>query len=178
MVSAIEGLKGINSDTPVVPISILIISLLFLIQQFGSKVIGKSFGPLMVIWFTMLEVLGASQIVYFLPILKAFNPYYAVHLLATYPSWFLILGAYLCTTGAEALYSDLGHCGIKNIRVSWIFVKTTLILNYLGQGAWILTYLDLLTETTNSFYAIKCPKVFFIFGVIMAIRRHITQSKC
>jgi KUP system potassium uptake protein len=177
VVSAIEGLKGINSDTPVVPISILIISLLFLIQQFGSKVIGKSFGPLMVIWFTMLGVLGASQIIHFLPILKAFNPYYAVHLLATYPSWFLILGAvFLCTTGAEALYSDLGHCGIKNIRVSWIFVKTTLILNYLGQGAWILTHLDSLTKTTNPFYAIM-PESFLIFGVLMATVAAIIASQ-
>lgn len=177
VVSAIEGLKGINSDTPVVPISILIISLLFLIQQFGSKVIGKSFGPLMVIWFTMLGVLGASQIVHFLPILKAFNPYYAVHLLVTYPSWFLILGAvFLCTTGAEALYSDLGHCGIKNIRVSWIFVKTTLILNYLGQGAWILTHLDSLTKTTNPFYAIM-PESFLIFGVLMSTVAAIIASQ-
>ncbi|HZK69046.1 MAG TPA: KUP/HAK/KT family potassium transporter [Paludibacter sp.] len=177
VVSAIEGLKGINGDTPVVPISILIISLLFLIQQFGSKVIGKSFGPLMVIWFTMLGVLGASQIVHFLPILKAFNPYYAVHLLVTYPSWFLILGAvFLCTTGAEALYSDLGHCGIKNIRVSWIFVKTTLILNYLGQGAWILTHLDSLTKTTNPFYAIM-PESFLIFGVLMSTVAAIIASQ-
>lgn len=168
VVSAIEGLRGLNSETPVVPISILIISVLFIIQQFGTKVIGKSFGPMMVIWFSMLGVLGLMEIVEYAPILKAFNPYYAIHLLLNYPNWFLILGAvFLCTTGAEALYSDLGHCGIKNIRVSWVFVKITLILNYLGQGAWVLTHMDKLTETTNPFYALM-PESFLIFGVIMA----------
>ena len=177
VVSAIEGLKGLNSETPVVPISILIISLLFIIQQFGTKVIGKSFGPMMVIWFSMLGILGLKEIFEFTPILKAFNPYYAIHLLANYPSWFLILGAvFLCTTGAEALYSDLGHCGINNIRVSWIFVKSTLILNYLGQGAWILTHMNQLTESTNPFYALM-PESFLIFGVIMATVAAIIASQ-
>lgn len=168
VVSAIEGLRGLNSSTPVVPISIIIISLLFFIQQSGTKVIGKSFGPLMVVWFGMLGILGFKEIFEYTAILKAFNPYYAIHLLINYPNWFLILGAvFLCTTGAEALYSDLGHCGIHNIRVSWIFVKTTLVLNYLGQGAWILTHLDKLTEGVNPFYAMM-PESFLIFGVIMA----------
>jgi len=177
VVSAIEGLKGLNSDTPVVPISILIISFLFMIQQFGTKVIGKSFGPMMVIWFTMLGVLGIMEIGKFLPILKAFNPYYAINLLMNYPNWFLILGAvFLCTTGAEALYSDLGHCGIKNIRVSWIFVKLTLILNYLGQGAWVITHMKQLTGNTNPFYAIM-PESFLIFGVIMATAAAIIASQ-
>jgi len=168
VVSAIEGLRGLNSSTPVVPISIIIISALFLIQQFGTKIIGKSFGPMMVIWFSMLGILGLIEIFKFTPILKAFNPYYAANLLITSPSWFLILGAvFLCTTGAEALYSDLGHCGIKNIRVSWVFVKSALILNYLGQGAWVITHLDQITETTNPFYALM-PESFLIFGVTMA----------
>jgi KUP system potassium uptake protein len=177
VVSAIEGLRGINPSTPVVPISILIISALFIIQQFGTKIIGKSFGPMMVIWFTMLGVLGLRQIVEFTPILKAFNPYYAIHLLINFPNWFLIMGAvFLCTTGAEALYSDLGHCGIKNIRVSWIFVKSTLLLNYLGQGAWILTHMDKVNETTNPFYTIM-PESFLIFGVIMATVAAIIASQ-
>lgn len=168
VVSAIEGLKGIYPETPVVPISIIIISVLFFIQQFGTNAIGKSFGPIMFIWFGMLGLLGLLQIVEFLPILKAFNPYYAYQLLANYPNWFLILGAvFLCTTGAEALYSDLGHCGINNIRISWVFVKITLILNYLGQGAWILNNLGSINETTNPFYAIM-PQGFLIFGVILA----------
>ena len=177
VVSAIEGLRGINPSTPVVPISILIITALFIIQQFGTKVIGKSFGPMMVIWFSMLGILGLRQIVEFTPILKAFNPYYAVHLLVNFPNWFLIMGAvFLCTTGAEALYSDLGHCGIKNIRVSWVFVKSTLLLNYLGQGAWILTHMNQVNETTNPFYTIM-PERFLIFGVIMATVAAIIASQ-
>ncbi|HEY6915204.1 MAG TPA: KUP/HAK/KT family potassium transporter, partial [Paludibacter sp.] len=177
VVSAIEGLRGINPNTPVVPISILIISALFIIQQFGTKVIGKSFGPMMVIWFSMLGILGLRQIVEFTPILKAFNPYYAIHLLIHFPNWFLIMGAvFLCTTGAEALYSDLGHCGIKNIRVSWIFVKSTLLLNYLGQGAWILTHMSEVNESTNPFYTMM-PESFLIFGVIMATIAAIIASQ-
>lgn len=177
VVSAIEGLRGINPNTPVVPISIFIISLLFIIQQFGTKVIGKSFGPMMVIWFVMLGGLGLISIIDYSPILKALNPYYAIHLLINFPNWFLIMGAvFLCTTGAEALYSDLGHCGIKNIRISWIFVKGALILNYLGQGAWILTHADQITETTNPFYALM-PENFLIFGVIMATIAAIIASQ-
>jgi KUP system potassium uptake protein len=168
VVSAIEGLRGLNPSTPVIPISVIIISALFLIQQFGTKVIGKSFGPLMVIWFGMLGILGFKEVITYLPILKAFNPYYAVHLLINFPDWFLIMGAvFLCTTGAEALYSDLGHCGINNIRVSWVFVKSTLILNYLGQGAWILTHMNEVTKEVNPFYSIM-PQWFLIFGVAMA----------
>lgn len=168
VLSAVEGLKTINADTPVIPITILIISVLFLIQQFGTDVIGKSFGPLMVIWFGMLGTFGVLGIADYWPILKAFNPFYAVNLLINYPHWFLILGAvFLCTTGAEALYSDLGHCGIKNIRISWIYVKSTLILNYLGQGAWILAHKGQINESTNPFYGMM-PQGFLFFGIIMA----------
>ena len=177
VVSAIEGLRGINPSTPIVPISIVIIAVLFFIQQFGSKAIGKSFGPIMVLWFVMLGTLGLMQIVQYTPILKAFNPYYAINLLINYPNWFLILGAvFLCTTGAEALYSDLGHCGINNIRVSWIFVKTTLILNYLGQGAWVLMNMNNLTESTNPFYAIM-PESFLFFGVMLATAAAVIASQ-
>jgi KUP system potassium uptake protein len=177
VVSAIEGLKGINPNTPVVPISIGIITALFFIQQFGSKAIGKSFGPIMVVWFSMLGILGFMQITHYALILKAFNPYYAINLLINYPNWFLILGAvFLCTTGAEALYSDLGHCGIRNIRVSWIFVKSTLILNYLGQGAWVLTHMNSLHSETNPFYTIM-PESFLFFGVVMATAAAIIASQ-
>lgn len=177
VVSAIEGLKGIYPQTPIVPISIIIITVLFFIQQFGTNIIGKSFGPIMFLWFSMLGVFGMIHIFEFLPILKAFNPYYAVQLLYNYPNWFLILGAvFLCTTGAEALYSDLGHCGIKNIRISWIFVKTTLVLNYLGQGAWVLNNLNTLTEATNPFYAMM-PAGFLIFGVALATAAAIIASQ-
>lgn len=177
VVSAIEGLRGLNPSTPVIPISIIIISAIFLVQQFGTKAIGKSFGPLMVIWFGMLAILGAKEIVNYLPILKAFNPYYAVHLLVNFPDWFLIMGAvFLCTTGAEALYSDLGHCGINNIRVSWVFVKSSLILNYLGQGAWVLTHMDQITAETNPFYT-TMPQWFLLFGVAMATIAAIIASQ-
>ena len=142
--AAIEGLDnlpllhGIELNTILI-IVIIIISLLFFMQQFGTNSLGKMFGPVMIIWFGMLAVLGISHIADDLEILKAFNPYYAIKLLTQYPKGFLLLGAvFLCTTGAEALYSDLGHCGRGNIRMSWIFVKTALILNYLGQGAYLL----------------------------------------
>ncbi|TBO42438.1 KUP/HAK/KT family potassium transporter [Pedobacter kyonggii] len=136
--SAIEGLTN-KFEVPVIPIVLTILTILFIIQQFGTNLVGKLFGPVMFVWFAVLGVLGMSFIVKDFSILKAFNPYYAIHLLVTNKLAFLILGGvFLCTTGAEALYSDLGHCGRNNIRTSWIFVKLTLILNYLGQGVWIL----------------------------------------
>ena len=136
--SAIEGLTS-KFDVPVIPIVITILTILFIIQQFGTNMVGKLFGPVMFVWFAVLGVLGVSFVIKDLSILKAFNPYYAIHLLVTNKLAFLILGGvFLCTTGAEALYSDLGHCGRNNIRISWVFVKLTLILNYLGQGVWIL----------------------------------------
>lgn len=136
--SAIEGLTS-KFDVPVIPIVITILTILFIIQQFGTNMVGKLFGPVMFVWFAVLGVVGVSFVIKDFSILKAFNPYYAIHLLVTNKLAFLILGGvFLCTTGAEALYSDLGHCGRNNIRISWIFVKLTLILNYLGQGVWIL----------------------------------------
>lgn len=168
VVSAIEGLKAINPVTPVVPISIAIITGVFFVQQFGTSAIGKLFGPFMFLWFLMMGTMGFMHITQFLPILKSFNPYYAVRLLVDYPDWFMILGAvFLCTTGAEALYSDLGHCGRKNIMVSWTYVKIMLILNYLGQGAWIIAHIGNIGMDVNPFYAIM-PRWFLIIGVIMA----------
>lgn len=168
VVSAIEGLKGIDPDIPVVPLSILIVSVLFFIQQFGTAAIGKSFGPLMLLWFLMLGMLGIIHLSDHLAVFKAFNPYYAIMLLKSSPEWFLILGAvFLCTTGAEALYSDLGHCGKKNIRISWGLVKTMLIINYLGQGAWMIKNMGRLPADINPFFAIV-PQSFLIFSVIMA----------
>ncbi len=137
--SAIEGLKVKFPEVPVIPIVISIIAFLFIIQQFGTNLVGKLFGPIMFLWFAVLGFLGASQIIHDPSIFRALNPYYAIHLLVNNPSALLILGGvFLCTTGAEALYSDLGHCGRKNIRVTWVFVKSMLILNYLGQGVWVL----------------------------------------
>lgn len=177
VLSAIEGLKAYEPETPIIPICLCIISVLFLIQQFGTNAIGRFFGPLMFVWFTMMGVLGIGHIADFLPILKAFNPYYALKLLTHDPEWFLILGAvFLCTTGAEALYSDLGHCGAKNIRVSWAFVKSMLILNYLGQGAWIIKHADSLAPDVNPFYAIM-PRSFLFFGITMATIAAIIASQ-
>jgi len=146
--SAIEGLNLVpafakdivpgNAIVLIIVISIMV--LLFFFQQFGTKVVGSAFGPVMLMWFLMIGGLGLSQLVHDPGIFKALNPYYGARLLMDHPSGFWLLGAvFLCTTGAEALYSDLGHCGRKNIQMSWIFVKTTLMLNYLGQGAWVLT---------------------------------------
>ena len=140
--SAIEGLKilypALNQETIVIVV-IAIISLLFAFQQFGTKVVGAAFGPIMLVWFSVIATLGVAQIMHHPGVLAALNPMYAVRLLVEYPKGFWLLGAvFLCTTGAEALYSDLGHCGRKNIRTSWVFVKTALVLNYLGQAAWTM----------------------------------------
>jgi KUP system potassium uptake protein len=137
--SAIEGLKIYNPETPVVIITIVILFVVFVVQQFGTASIGKFFGPIMVTWFLVLGIFGSIHIFDHIEIIRAFNPMYAYNLITHSSSAIVIMGAvFLCTTGAEALYSDLGHCGAKNIRVSWIFVKVMLILNYLGQGAWLL----------------------------------------
>lgn len=137
--SAIEGLNLINPGLPVVPVVLVIIGILFFIQQFGTNIVGSSYGPIMLVWFLMLALLGLSQIVLHPAILEAISPVYAFRFLSEYPGGFILLGAvFLSTTGAEALYADLGHCGRQNIRVSWIFVKTCLLLNYFGQGAWLL----------------------------------------
>ena len=177
VLSAIEGLKVYEPETPVVPIALCIVTVLFFIQQFGTNMIGKLFGPLMLLWFSMLGVLGAMHIGDYNPILQAFNPLHAIHLLTSNPEWFLILGAvFLCTTGAEALYSDLGHCGINNIRTSWAFVKVMLILNYLGQGAWIIAHVNNLTSGLNPFYAIM-PHAMLFFGIVMATIAAIIASQ-
>lgn len=175
--SAVEGLKLFNPQIPVIPIVIIIIAALFFMQQFGTSFIGKAFGPIMLIWFMTLGVLGFSQLLSYPMIFKAFNPYYAYNLLAHYPHGILLLGAvFLCTTGAEALYTDLGHCGLKNIRMTWGFVKVMLILNYLGQGAWVLNHLDNLAIDTNPFYAVM-PQWFLPFGIILATTAAVVASQ-
>ena len=137
--SAVEGLRLIKPDIPTIPIVIAILTILFIIQQYGTKIVGATFGPMMTIWFSMLAALGVMGIWGHWYILKAINPYYAFQLLVNYPGGFWLLGGvFLCTTGAEALYSDLGHCGRVNIRVSWTYVKAALLLNYFGQGARLL----------------------------------------
>lgn len=175
--SAIEGLRGISADVPVIPIVIVIITLIFVIQPMGTGAIGRFFGPFMLCWFLMLGALGISEMVGNLSILKAFNPYYAIWLLVNHPAWFLILGAvFLCTTGAEALYSDLGHCGKSNIAYSWGFVKLMLVLNYLGQGAWLLGSEVAYTRGINPFYSMM-PGWFLIFGIAMSTGAAIIASQ-
>lgn len=177
--SAIEGLTNKFDHVPIIPIVIGILSVLFVIQQFGTNLVGKLFGPVMFIWFTVLGTVGISFVVKDFSILSAFNPYYAIHLLVNNNMAFIILGGvFLCTTGAEALYSDLGHCGRNNIRMSWIFVKITLVLNYLGQGVWILkngaTYIP--GAKMNPFFEIV-PEQYQIPMVILATMAAIIASQ-
>lgn len=177
IVSAIEGTLIKNPRIPVVPIAVMIITLLFLIQKFGTKMIGKSFGPIMFIWFSMLGILGMVQLLQFPQILHALNPAYAFDFLTKYPKGFVLLGAvFLCTTGADALYSDLGHCGRNNIRITWGFVKICLLLNYFGQGAWILKNVDFVNEWTNPFFAIM-PSWFLMPGIVIATVAAIIASQ-
>jgi len=183
--SAVEGLRqlpgaGQISDWTIIYIVLGILTVLFFLQQFGTASIGKLFGPIMTIWFLMLALIGIGHISDDWYIFKAFSPHYAIRLLTVYPKGFWILGAvFLCTTGAEALYSDLGHCGKWNIRYSWIFVKSCLILNYLGQGAWLLAQhrnqiFDVLHK--NVFYG-TMPEWFRLFGIIIATAAAIIASQ-
>jgi KUP system potassium uptake protein len=175
--SAIEGLRYFDPDIPTVPIVISIIFVLFFIQQFGTSFIGKFFGPVMLAWFLMLGLLGINSLSTNFEILKAINPYYAFNLLVNTEYGFLLLGAvFLCTTGAEALYADMGHCGRKNIRVSWIFVKLCLLINYFGQGAWLLNRSGVGLEGNNPFYSIM-PQWFLFTGIIIATIAAIVASQ-
>lgn len=174
VVSAIEGLNLVYPNISVLPIVLIIIAFLFLFQQLGTKFLGSSFGPIMFLWFLMLGIFGLNQLIHAPYVVKAFNPYYAYILLEKYPGGFLLLGAvFLCTTGAEALYSDLGHCGLKNIRITWVYVKITLILNYLGQGAWLLTHSF---KGENPFYTIM-PTWFLIPGIGIATSAAVIASQ-
>lgn len=188
--SAVEGLqelpalRGMTTETVVI-IVLIILSLFFFMQQFGTASIGKMFGPVMFVWFTMLAVLGSAHLLDDLSIFKALSPHYAIEFLRNYPHGFWLLGAvFLCTTGAEALYSDLGHCGRNNIRYSWIYVKTCLLINYFGQGAYLLAHHKgmQITEQAkatlgiNAFYDLM-PNWFVIAGVIIATSAAIIASQ-
>ncbi|MBG0860893.1 MAG: KUP/HAK/KT family potassium transporter [Bacteroidales bacterium] len=174
--SSIEGLKLYNPEIPVIAIVLLIFAVLFLMQQYGTNIVGSSFGPIMLLWFSMLSILGFGQLIQHPEVLKALNPYYSVLFLTKYPGGFILLGSvFLATTGAEALYSDLGHCGLKNIRISWLFVKTALVLNYLGQCAWLINKGGLQSEV-NPFYGIM-PGWFLIPGIFIATAAAIIASQ-
>ncbi|MEP7142369.1 MAG: KUP/HAK/KT family potassium transporter [Ferruginibacter sp.] len=188
--SAIEGLKELPrfrglSQHMIVYIVLGILTAFFFTQQFGTASIGKMFGPIMSLWFAMLAILGLIHIADDFSIFQALNPYHAIHFLVTYPQGFWLLGAvFLCTTGAEALYSDLGHCGRGNIRISWIYVKLCLLINYFGQGASLLKHhnlklLDAKTlqaEGINAFYDLM-PDWFIVPGVIIATTAAIIASQ-
>lgn len=178
--AAVEGLRFFKPELNTVPIVIGILCGLFFIQQFGTSFIGKFFGPMMTAWFLMLGTLGVYRLVDDWSVLSSLNPYYTYLLLKTHPSGILILGAvFLCTTGAEALYSDLGHCGKQNIRISWVFVKLMLVLNYFGQGAWLISHegktLDMF-KSGNPFYAMM-PESFVPYGIIIATIAAVVASQ-
>jgi len=193
--SAVEGLGGVKGlENIIVPgnnltvgIVLAIISLLFFFQRFGTKIVGFAFGPIMLIWFSMILVLGFLQVINHVEILKSLNPYYAYDLLMHYPKGFWLLGAvFLCTTGAEALYSDLGHCGRQNIQVSWMFVKTALIINYMGQGVFLLIKFTAFKAAhpeqafylsdVNPFYELM-PPWFLLAGICIATVAAIIASQ-
>src|SRR6267154_705699 len=175
--SAIEGLRINYPHIPTVPIAIGILVLLFFFQQFGTNIVGKTFGPIMMVWVIMIGGLGLLHLSHNLKVLQAVNPIYAWNLLVQYPKGFWLLGdVFLCTTGAEALYSDLGHCGKGNIRVGWGFVKVTLLLNYFGQGAWLLTQEGTLLNGKIPFYAMV-PNELLIFSIVVATMAAIIASQ-
>ncbi len=183
--SAIEGLSMVKGlENTIIPgnfltvgIVVAILSLLFFFQRFGTQVIGKAFGPIMTIWFTMLLVFGVKEILQHTDILNALNPYYGYDLLVNYPKGFWLLGAvFLCTTGAEALYSDLGHCGIKNIRITWIYVKISLVVAYLGQAAWLMHQGEILLNGRNPFFEI-IPTWFLLPSIIISTCATIIASQ-
>src|SRR6478609_4346544 len=175
--SAVEGIRLLYAEIPTTGIVIVILLSLFLFQQFGTAVVGKTFGPIMFIWFFMLAVLGANQLFQNTAVLKALNPIYAYQLIVNFPNGFFLLGAvFLCTTGAEALYSDLGHCGRGNVRLSWGLVKICLLLNYFGQGAWLLTQQGHTLGDLIPFYSIM-PQQFLFIGIIVSTLATIIASQ-
>lgn len=177
VITSMEGLHNIIPAVPIIPATLLIVFALFLIQPLGTGALGKYFGTFMLIWFIMIGALGMNWLIHDFSVFKAFNPLYAIHFLIEAPQTMFILGAvFLCTTGAEALYSDLGHCGLKNIRISWVFVKIMLIVNYLGQAAWIIHNEDLLYHGVNPFFAMM-PSWFGLIGVLIATIAAIIASQ-
>lgn len=175
--SAVEGLEKVAPHLPTVPIVIVILSGIFFFQRFGTQLVGATFGPVMAVWFTMLFVLGIVQVSHYPEIVSALSPHYAIELLTLYPQGFWLLGAvFLCTTGAEALYSDLGHCGKRNIRLTWVFVKICLVVNYLGQAAWLLHQGGTNLAGRNPFFEMM-PHWFLIPGILIATAAAIIASQ-
>ena len=175
--SAIEGLKPANPHLPVIQIVLVILVLLFIIQRAGTEIIGKFFGPIMMVWFTMIGVIGIYSVWATPSVFMAINPYYAYRLLTEYPQGFWLLGGvFLCTTGAEALYSDLGHCGRRNIQISWLYVKICLVLCYFGQAAWLLQHQGNPLNELNPFFGLV-PEWFLIPCIVIATLATIIASQ-
>lgn len=175
--SAVEGLLILYPNIQVVPIVIAIISGLFFVQILGTNAVGKAFGPIMTVWFLMLGTFGAISVFQDFSVFKALNPYYAYQLLAHHPGGFFLLGSvFLCTTGAEALYSDMGHVGRGNIRISWILVKVCLLLNYFGQGVYVMSLNGQKLGTRNPFYDIM-PQWFLPVGIVIAAMATVIASQ-
>jgi KUP system potassium uptake protein len=175
--SAVEGLLILYPNIQVVPIVIAIISGLFFVQILGTNVVGRAFGPIMIVWFAMLGTFGLIYVLKDFTILRALNPMYGYKLLVEHPGGFYLLGSvFLCTTGAEALYSDMGHVGRGNIRLSWIMVKICLLLNYFGQGVYVISHAGEKLGGRNPFYDIM-PQWFLPFGIIIAAMATIIASQ-
>jgi KUP system potassium uptake protein len=177
--SAVEGLKIRYENIQTIPIIIAILTILFTFQILGTKVVGRAFGPIMLVWFSMLGFFGILSIYqHDLRVFNAISPVYAYRLLFESPEGFWLLGAvFLCTTGAEALYSDLGHCGRGNIRVSWIFVKLCLLLQYFGQGAWLLEHQgQVLLKSQKPIFALM-PEWFLLPGILIATSAAVIASQ-
>ena len=176
--SAVEGLHdiipAINTNDVIILVLIIFI-FIFSFQRFGTKKIGSLFGPIMSLWFLSLFFWGVKSIGTRPEILKAINPKYALNLLITYPGVFVLLGAvFLCVSGAEDLYVDLGHCGRPNVRMAWFAVKVCLLANYFGQAAYLLS--TNYSSEKNPFFAIV-PESFVVFQVILATLAAIIASQ-
>ncbi|MES1226911.1 MAG: KUP/HAK/KT family potassium transporter, partial [Bacteroidota bacterium] len=175
--SAIEGLEKFYPAMNTVPWVILILVILFVLQQTGAGNLGKIFGPIMFVWFSFIGIMGALAIDGKWQILKALNPLYAFHLIKDYPRGFWLLGGiFLCSTGAEALYSDMGHVGRNNIRWSWLYIKICLVLSYTGQTAWLIAHNGQPLSNVSPFYS-TIPSSIYIFAVVIATLATIIASQ-
>ncbi|XZF13643.1 KUP/HAK/KT family potassium transporter [Chitinophagaceae bacterium MMS25-I14] len=175
--SAMEGLREVRPGMEIMPFTILILFVLFLVQQTGTGSIGKFFGPAMVLWFGMIAVLGSSYLIKDLSVLRAINPMYAFRMVTQYPGGFWVLGGvFLCATGAEALYADMGHVGRKNIQVSWIFIKISLLLCYFGEAVLLLQHKGQTLKSVDAFYGLV-PSWLLIPSIVIATLATIIASQ-
>ena len=177
VISAMEGLRTLNPEIPTIPITISLIVVLFLFQQSGTKKIGIFFGPAMIIWFGMIASLGTINLVQDLSVLKAINPWYAYTLVAHYPGGLWVLGGvFLCTTGAEALYADMGHVGRRNIQMAWVFIKISLVLCYFGEAVLLLKHKGQTLSSVDAFFGLV-PQWFLIPSIVIATAATIIASQ-